>query len=156
MLILTAKVPRRRLALGAAMAAFLCCTVLALSLFPPDTAQAAAFPDGKGVRTNQDRIAYLQSFGWQLKETPAATQELQIPQAFDDSYTEYLSLQSSQGFDLSRYAGKRIKRYTYEITNYPTGEQGVIVNLLLHKATVVGGEVLSPKLDGFLHGLAMP
>ena len=61
-----------------------------------------------------------------------------------------------QGFDLEKYAGKRVKRYTYEVFNYPTGESGVQVNLLVCKNTVVGGEVLSPQLDGFLHGLAMP
>ena len=85
-----------------------------------------------------------------------ATQELLIPEEMDESYDEYLTLQSEQGFDLTKYAGKRVKRYTYEVTNYPTGEQGVQANLLLYKNTVIGGEVLSPQLDGFLHGLAMP
>ena len=87
---------------------------------------------------------------------PLAIQELLIPQEMDESYTEYLALQTSQGFDLNKYAGKRVKRYTYEVLNYPTGETGVQVNLLICKNTVVGGEVLSPRLDGFLHGLAMP
>ena len=57
---------------------------------------------------------------------------------------------------MKKYAGKRLKRYTYEITNYPTGESGVQVNLLIYKNTVVGGEVLSAQLDGFLHGLTPP
>ena len=74
----------------------------------------------------------------------------------DESYQEYLALQSDQGFDLQKYAGKRVKRYTYEIFNYPSGEAGVQANLLICKNTVVGGEVLSPRLDGFLHGLTMP
>ena len=74
----------------------------------------------------------------------------------DDSYDEYLALQSQQGFDLTQYAGKRVKRYTYEIANYPTGETGVQANLLIYKNTVIGGEVLSPQMDGFLHGLTMP
>ena len=67
-----------------------------------------------------------------------------------------IDLQRQQGFDLERYAGKRAKRYTYEILNYPSGETGVQANLLLYKTTVIGGEVLSPRLDGFLHGLSMP
>ena len=49
-----------------------------------------------------------------------------------------------------------MKRYTYEITNYPTGRTGILANLLIYKNTVIGGEVRSPQLDGFLHGLAMP
>lgn len=159
MLIVTAKVPRRKLAFGVALAALACCCAVALNLgggaASRETA-AAAVPDPKRVKTNEDRVEYLQAYGWEVNEEPLATQEMLIPEEMDESYDEYLALQSEQGFDLSEYAGKRVKRYTYEITNYPTGEVGVQANLLIYKNTVVGGEVLSPQLDGFLHGLAMP
>ena len=91
-----------------------------------------------------------------MAEEPLATEELLIPEVMDESYDNYLSLQTGQGFDLEKYAGKRVKRYTYEITNYPTGETGVQANLMIYRNTVVGGEVLSPQMDGFLHGLARP
>ena len=158
MLIVTAKMPRRRLALGVAAAALLCCCAVALNLGQSLTreASASALPDPKGVRTNEDRVEYLSAYGWQVSQEPIATQELLIPEELDSSYDEYLALQTGQGFDLEKYAGKRVKRYTYEITNYPTGETGVQANLLICRNTVVGGEVLSPQLDGFLHGLAMP
>ena len=158
MLIVTAKVPKRKLALGVALAALACCCALALNLGSSAAREVAgsAGPDPKGVKSNQDRIDYLASYGWEVAEEPLATQELLIPKDMDESYDEYLALQGEQGFDLSKYAGKRVKRYTYEITNYPTGETGVQVNLLIYKNTVIGGEVLSPQLDGFLHGLAMP
>ena len=87
---------------------------------------------------------------------PLSVEELAIPEEFDETYTQYLSLQSGQGFDLEKYKGKRVKRYTYEISNYPTGETGVQAGLLIYKNTVVGGEVLSSQLGGFIHGLAMP
>lgn len=157
MLIVTAKVPRRKLAFGAAAAALLCCAALVMTLVPPAARQAsAAGPDMKKVKTNEDRVAYLEHYGWQVSQEPSATEELQIPETFDESYAEYLALQNGQGFDLEQYAGKRAKRYSYEIFNYPTGESGVIANLLVYKNTVIGGEVLSPQLDGFLHGLTMP
>ncbi len=158
MLIVTAKIPRRKLALWTLAAAALCCCALLVNVNVLRTSRgvetAAVSP--KGVKTNEDRVAYLGEYGWQVKQDPLATQELIIPDQFDDSYTEYLTLQSEQGFDLEKYAGKRVKRYTYEITNYPTGESGVQINLLIYKNTVVGGEVLSAQLDGFLHGLSMP
>ena len=158
MFIITAKVPRRKIALMAAVAALLCCCALALNLSPTQFRATAAdtSPDPKGVRTNRDRVEYLQSHGWNVTEEPLASQELLIPDEMDESYDDYLALQEEQGFDLKRYAGKRVKRYTYEITNYPTGETGVQANLLQYRRTVVGGEILSPRLDGFLHGLAMP
>ena len=158
MLIVTAKVPRRKLALGVAAAALLCCCAVALN-FGQFLARETSFstvPDPKGVKSNQDRVDYLASYGWQVTEEPIATQELLVPKEMDESYDEYLSLQNEQGFDLKKYAGKRVKRYTYEVLNYPSGESGVQANLLIYKNTVVGGEVLSPQLDGFLHGLPMP
>ena len=158
MLIMTAKLPKRKLTLGVAAAALLCCCAIALNFGQALTreASASAIPSPKGIKSNQDRIDYLSAYGWQVEEEPSATQELLIPEEMDESYDDYLALQSQQGFDLQKYAGKRVKRYTYEILNYPTGEAEVQVNLLIRKNTVVGGEVLSPQLDGFLHGLAMP
>ena len=158
MLIITAKLPQRKMAFGVALAALACyCTlVYNFGSVPLREAAAPSVPNPKGVSSNQNRVDYLAAHGWTVSQEPLATQELLIPQEMDQSYQEYLALQSQQGFDLSKYAGKRVKRYTYEVTNYPTGESGVQVNLLIYRSTVIGGEVLSPRLDGFLHGLAMP
>lgn len=159
MFIITAKVPRRKLALGAAAAALLCCCFLAFRLGDSAPCAAAASTTSaapKSIRTNQDRVHYLASYGWEVETEPVSSQELLIPKELDESYQEYAALQAQQGFDLTKYGGKRVKRYTYEITNYPTGEQGVQVNLLICRHKVVGGEVLSPRMDGFLHGLSMP
>ena len=159
MLIVTAKIQWRRIALwGLAAAALCCCALLVnLALVRPDAGIAAsAAVSPKGIRTNEDRVAYLLEYGWQVTEEPLVTEELILPEEFDESYADYLALQAEQGFDLTQYAGKRIKRYTYEVTNYPTGESGIQVNLLVYRNTIIGGEVLSPQLDGFLHGLSMP
>ena len=158
MLIVTAKMPKRKLTLGVAAAALLCCCAIALNFGQAAIREVygSAAPQAKGVKSNQDRIDYLAAYGWEVSQDPIATQELLIPEEMDDSYQEYLALQADQGFDLQKYAGKRVKRYTYEVLNYPSGETGVQVNLLICKNTVIGGEVLSPRLDGFLHGLAMP
>lgn len=159
MLIVTAKIPRQRLALGAAAAALICCCTMIAPHFSSSSTRevsAVTLPDPKGVRSNQDRVEYLKAYGWQVQEEPLTSQELLIPEEMDESFSEYLALQLEQGFDLARYAGKRVKRYTYEVTNYPSGESGIQANLLLYRNTVIGGEILSPELDGFLHGLTMP
>lgn len=157
MLIVTAKVPRKRLAFGATLAALVCFCAITWNLgsYVRETA-VSTLPEVSGVRNNQDRIDFLNAYGWEVREEPLATQELLIPAEMDESYTDYLALQNGQGFDLSKYAGKRVKRYTYEVMNHPSGESGVQANLLLYKNRVIGGEVLSPELNGFLHGLTMP
>ena len=158
MFIFTARVNRKRLAGAAAALILLCGAALAVGGSGSDTAvdAAAPSPPPSKVKTNEDRIAYLESYGWQVAPDPISVEELLIPETFDESYDDYLALQQAQGFDLSEYCGKRVKRCTYEILNYPTGESGVQVSILIYKTRVVGGEVLSPKLNGFLHGLQVP
>lgn len=161
MLIVTAKVPRRGLRWGGLACALLLC---ACALLPPAwellpavrPASAQSVPSPKGVRSNEDRVSYLEGWGWQVSGEPIATEELLIPDEMDESYQDYLALQREQGFDLTAYAGKRVKRYTYQVLNYPSGEEGVQAEVLICRGTVVGGEVLSPRTDGFIHGLAMP
>lgn len=125
MFIITAKVRKGRIAAVAAAAAVVCgVLVAAAGLLGGRGAAASAAVSPKGVRTNEDRIAYLESYGWSVSSDPIAVEELIIPEQFDETYSQYLELQASQGFDLTDYCGKRVKRYTYEITNYPTGESG--------------------------------
>jgi hypothetical protein len=107
----------------------------------------------KGVRSEEDRVAYLQGWGWQISPQATLVEELELPKEFGEEYSEYLALQQEQGFDLTKYAGKRVKRYTYEVLNYPTGEAGVTAHLLLYRNRVIGGEIAG---EDFLHSLAKP
>lgn len=110
----------------------------------------------KGIKSNEDRIAYLERYGWLVGKEPASVEEVLIPETFDSSYDDYLALQDSQGFDLREYAGKTVKRYTYAISNYPGLQEGIWASLLVYKKTVVGGEIYSCEGDGFTQGLAYP
>lgn len=158
MFIFTVRLKRKQLVGAAAALILLCGAALALGGSGSETIvdAAAPAPPSMKVKTNEDRIAYLEHYGWQVDPQPVSVEEMLIPETFDESYAEYLALQQSQGFDLNEYCGKRVKRCTYAITNYPTGETGVQISILVYKNKVVGGEVLSPKLNGFLHGLEMP
>ena len=154
MIIFTARIPKRRLLAGASAA--LCCVfaVLAFALTLGGRAVAAS-AEVKNVRDNDDRLAYLNGLGWQTSSQPIATEELLIPEEFDESYTGYLQLQADQGFDLTQYKGRRVKRYTYQLTNYPTQDEPVQISLLIYKNRVVGGQIQSSS-GSFLHGLVLP
>ena len=156
MFIFTAKLHRGRILAVAAAAVVVCGALVGANVLSGKGAAVATAVSPKGVKTNEDRVAYLESYGWQVSAEPIAVEELAVPEEFDETYRQYLDLQSSQGFDLTEYCGKRVQRYTYEITNYPTGETGVQAGLLIYKNTVVGGDVLSPQLGGFIHSLEMP
>lgn len=153
MIIVTAKVPKKKLLAGGVTV--LCCCLAAVLILALGGRAVTASAEVRHIRSNDDRIAYLNGLGWQVSAQPLATEELLIPEVFDESYSDYLALQADQGFDLSQYCGKRVKRYTYQILNYPSGEGAVQIALLVYKDRVVGGQVQSAS-GSFLHGLTLP
>jgi len=113
-----------------------------------DTKRAAA-------KTNEQRLAFIESFGWEIETEPIEVMEVIIPKEFDNVYKEYNSMQKIQGFDLEPLAGKRCKRYSYIVKNYPDQPEDVRINLIVHKNKVVGGDVSSLSIDGFIHGFTI-
>lgn len=153
MFIWTAKVNRRKLSVALLGALVVCGAVAAALLLPWQEAAASASISPKGVKTAEDRVAYLSAWGWEVPAEATSVEELTIPEEMGPEYDDYLALLAEQGFDLTKYAGKRIKRYTYPILNYPGGRTDVVAHLIIYKNTVIGGEILG---DNLLHGLAMP
>lgn len=100
--------------------------------------------------TDQERIDFLAQFGWEVEPEPLETRELTIPQEFNDVYRNYNEIQKAQGMDLAPYAGKQCYRWTYRVTNYPDTPQEVRANLLVYEGKVIGGDLCSVELDGFL------
>lgn len=155
MFIFTAKFNRKRaVAIVIALAVILCAIILVAGYLDKDKAEPAARAvTATGIKTNDDRVKYLKSFGWEVSENPVDEQEIVIPREFTGVYANYIELQETQGFELKNYGGMEAKRYTYEILNYPTGEKGIVADIIVYRNTVIAGNVQSTALDGFMHGL---
>ncbi len=109
----------------------------------------------KGVaKTERDRLAFIAQFGWEVEEEPQEIAEIVIPEEFDEVYIKYNELQQKQNYNLEKFKGKRCKRYTYKITNYPECPDNARINLLVCDGKVIGGDVCSVELNGFMHGFA--
>lgn len=107
--------------------------------------------------TAEERKAFFAQFGWTISEDPIEVKETAIPTEFDKSYTKYNELQKKQNFDLEKYKGVRVKSWSYEITNYPGYENsdGIIRgNLLTCNGKIIGGDICSVELGGFMHGFS--
>ena len=102
------------------------------------------------------REKYLASYGWEVAQEPVQTQEVRIPTEPSEVFERYNDLQVSQGFDLHNYAGKSVKRYVYQISNYPDTEDTYYATLLVYKNAVIGGDVSSSAQGGGMHSLCMP
>ena len=106
---------------------------------------------------NLARITFLKSYGWEVSEEPSEVVSVVIPQTFGDVYENYNAIQTAQGFDLSGYRGKEVRRYTYEVLNYPGQKDYIRANLLIYRGKVIGGDICSIFAEnGFMHGFAYP
>lgn len=103
--------------------------------------------------TNEERIAFLSEFGWEVAENPVETREVMIPETFNDVYTAYNDMQKEQGFDLKPYAGYKCMQYKYSIMNYPDAKE-IIATLLIYDDKILGGDLACAEVDGFMHGFA--
>ena len=106
-----------------------------------------------------ERLAFLSQFGWQISEDPVEISEVIIPEDFDAGYVEYAAMNKAQGFDLEPYKGIRAKRWTYDVLNYKglEGMTGTVqANILIYDGKVIGGDICSLELGGFIHGFEMP
>ena len=105
-----------------------------------------------GVKSNEDRIAFLAQFGWEVESTPVEECEVTIPKEFDKIFTGYNEIQKRQGLDLSDYKKKKAVRYTYKVTNYEGATGTVYANVIVYRNRVIGGDICSADVTGFIHG----
>lgn len=158
MVILTAKVSKGKLAAIVLLILFvvvLLAVLLKNADAPTPGTEEKQTVSASEVRTNEDRVAYLAQFGWEVSGEPVQTQEVRIPTDPSDVFERYNDLQITQGFDLHDYAGKTVRRYVYEIENYP-GDGQYYATLLICKGAVIGGDVCAAEQGGVMHGFAMP
>ena len=105
-----------------------------------------------GAKTDAGRREFAAQFGWELAGTAASEREFTVPESFDRVLAGYNQLQKSQGLDLSRYAKKKVTRYTYEITNFEGSDSTVYLNLIVYRDRVIAGDVCSADPTGFICG----
>ena len=145
---LTTKIPWKHLA---ALLTLTCAFALCLLAGQKESQQTSATLPSEEELT----AGFLQSLGWEL-EGQRSTDRIELPEVFGEEYADFLALQEEGGFSLAEQAGKTVTRYSYLLKNYPTGEEGIWADLLVLDGAIVGGEVRSADLDGFMAPLLSP
>lgn len=151
MLVMTAKVDKKKLALIAGGVVAL--IIILILLFGSGNSTTTAPTTVSG---NDDRISFLESFGWEVVTSPAQTGQVRIPSEESAVFARYNELQQSQGYDLSAYAGKTVMRYVYKIKNYPGATEPVYATLLISNNQVIGGDVTDTAANGHMRSFKMP
>ena len=108
---------------------------------------------GESASTPEKRADFLRECGWEVDLAGEQCQQILIPEQFNDVYESYNQLQRQQCYDLAEYAGRGCSLYTYPVTNYPDKEQTVLADLYVYKDKVIGGDIHSTSMNGFMVGL---
>ncbi len=119
------------------------------------TAWKFASPAVYEMKTETQRQEFLSEMGWEVSDEYDECKAIVIPEKFNDVYTRYNKLQKQQGFDLSKFKGKTAEIYTYNVKNYKDHDKDgeVKANLIIYEGQLIGGDVCSTELDGFMQGL---
>lgn len=99
-----------------------------------------SFIDGS---TEEKRIEYIRKIGHEADEKGISSKEILIPAKFTDVYREYNRLQKQSGFDLAQYKGRKATVYSY-----PLCGSEKILNLIVYKGEIIGGDICSPSFNG--------
>ena len=151
MLVMTAKVNKTKIfiALGAVVVTI----ALLLSLFGGSGSDveptAATTP---AADTNDARVKFLTDLGWEVTASPTESMQVRIPKTSTEVFDRYNELQKSQGYDLSRFAGKTVMRYVYQINNYPGATEPVYATILVYKDKIIGGDITNTAPGGRIQG----
>ena len=151
MMVMTAKVDMKKIALIlGAIAAGIIGIIL---LFGGGDSQTTSAP---AASSNDTRVKFLESFGWDVDTSPVESSQVRIPETATEVFDRYNQLQKSQGYDLSKLAGKNAMRYVYKINNYPGATDPVYATILVYKNAIVGGDVTDTSAGGKVRGFKMP
>ena len=147
MFVLSMKTTRPRMIAVCVLTVLLLVTVVSLS------GQNAAVATGVPVAVDDvARREFLATLGYEVVPDKCEVREILIPAESDPAFAAYNALQQEAGGDLTDYCGKRVKCWTYTVTNYP-GEESVVARLYTYKDNIIGGDISSTAQDGFSHGL---
>lgn len=150
-MVMTAKVDIKKIAIALAAVVGLILAVILLFGGNKDTVTTAA-----NVSDNDSRVAFLNSFGWDVTTSPTESGKVRIPDEPGDVFTRYNALQKEQGYDLGNFAGKTVMRYVYKINNFPGATEPVYATLLVHKNQIIGGDITDTSTKGAIRGFKKP
>ena len=151
MMVMTAKVDLKKILLALAAVAVLILALIAL--LGGGEARETSAP---AISNNDARVKFLTDLGWDVTTSPVESSQVRIPEAGSEVFNRYNNLQKSQGYDLSKFAGKRVMRYVYKINNYPGATEPVYATLLIYKKAVIGGDITNSAANGPIRGFKMP
>ena len=149
MMVMTAKLNFKKILmlLGTAAA-----VILALILLLGGNTQNAVKTDAPSLESNASRVKFLNDLGWQVKDQPVESGKVKIPKETSSVFERYNNLQKSQGYDLTRFAGKKVMRYVYQVENAGQTTAPIYATMLILGGKIIGGDITDTGAGGRICG----
>ncbi len=95
----------------------------------------------------EDCVRMLAGLGIEVEEKPVQSGNVTVPETFDAAFEKYNDLQKSQGFDLEKYHGKKVKRYTFKVksTYGKVPLRDCFATVIVYKKKAVGADICCPE-----------
>lgn len=152
MVVMTAKISKKQFGLVLAVVVALVAAICIIA----GSSKAPSQGEPVSVRTNDERVSYLAQQGWDVVTSPVQERQVRIPTEFGEVFERYNSLQVSQGFDLTDYAGKTVTQYVYQVENFPNATDPVYATILVHNEKIIGADITDTSAGGIMQGLIGP
>ena len=135
--------------------------------------------NGTYVKSKEDRILFLKNLGYTADEDyNEEVTIITVPLNFNQVYKNYNDIQIKSGYNLLNYRGEELYQYTIKLKNFKSstkyennvndknnkinensGDNGnitdddVYAHILCKDKKIVGGDIMSVALNGFMKGL---
>lgn len=144
MFVFSVKATRKRLI--AVLAGFLAVVgIVTLVLCLPTTQSTAGRAVDLKVTSAEERVQLLHELGYEVADE--TVQEIRLPDEPDAALTAYEALQTPAGLSLLKYSGKRVKLYTYTVTNAQT-DGTVKAHVYIYRDRVIAGDITEADPNG--------
>ena len=143
MFVLSVKMSRRRLVSLLLCVGVMVLILVAAFLWPASRETVSTVPAADGAA----RVAFLKQLGYEVDPVYNEVHEVLIPEEFDEVFAAYNDMQAAADMDLTPYAGKRLKCWSYRILNSGNAEE-TIAHLYVWQDTIVGGDISESVMNG--------
>ncbi len=103
------------------------------------------------VKTDEGRMEYFAALGYGVDKNAVSTAGEMLPKELDGVLLKYNKLQRAQGYDISKYCGKKLKSYSYSVSSFPDDtnfEKGdYIATIICYKNKVVAADLYCKSTD---------
>lgn len=98
--------------------------------------------------TNEERLAFLKDNGITTDGEPFYVCDIIIPSSFDGIYNSFETIQNAQGFSLSEYKGKKVRRFSYNVKNPPREIEKASAEILVSDGKIIACALCSLTNNG--------